>query len=176
MACNIYENFKAETSERTIKATIGITKSQFATLSVAFESAHHAIQKERLERREIKALPKGGVKGCLSSFEIQLFFILFYLKTYLTFDVLGLLFGLSAGHAHEYVKSLLPVLQRALADLGALPKRHIENVDELRQLLSGLDGVALDGVEVTCVRPQDPAQQKERYSGKKNGMDLKRSP
>ncbi|CAD7856943.1 MAG: hypothetical protein, partial [Olavius algarvensis Gamma 1 endosymbiont] len=36
---------------------------------------------------------------------------------YPTFDVLGFLFSLSAGHAHEYVVFFLRVLKRALANM-----------------------------------------------------------
>jgi len=46
-----------------------------------------------------------------------LFFVLFYLKTYPTFDVLGFHFGLSARHAHDHVEFLMRILERALANL-----------------------------------------------------------
>ncbi|CAD7840585.1 MAG: hypothetical protein, partial [Olavius algarvensis Gamma 1 endosymbiont] len=50
----------------------------------------------------------------------------YYLKTYPTFDVLGFLFSLNAGHAHEYVVFFLRVLKRALANMDKLPKETIE--------------------------------------------------
>ena len=67
---------------RAIKALIGIPRSKFDKLAVAFAAAYPAIQQERLEQGEIKQVPSGGPKGNLDSFGKKLFFLLFYLKTY----------------------------------------------------------------------------------------------
>lgn len=167
MLSNIYENFEKATDERPIKAVIGITKPKFEVLVNAFEHASLEVQKERVARKEIKRLPRGGVKGPLDTPRKQLFFILYYLKTYMTFDVLALHLNMSVGHTHDLVKHLLRILQHALGNLGHLPARQASTVEELQRLLAGLEGIALDGVEVPCVRPQDAVKQKQYYSGKK---------
>jgi hypothetical protein len=68
-----------------------------------FANSYNAIQQERLKNKEIKRIQNSGPTGILDTPETQLFFVLYYLKTYPTFDVLGFHFDLSAGHAHDYV-------------------------------------------------------------------------
>lgn len=173
----IYKRFDSlsdnETDKRTVKALIGISKEHFRKLSPAFESAYNRIQQERYQSGEIKQLPKGGVHGCLNTFDKKLFFTLHYLKTYYTFDVLGFHFELSPGHAHNHIERLLPTLQRALADLNVLPQRSVASVEELKQLIDKYDKVLIDGMECACVRPQDDEKQEARYSGKKCRHTLK---
>ena len=174
-----YERFiklDAEKHDRMIKATIGMSRSKFDILATAFAAAYDSIQLERLQRGEIKQVPSGGPKGNLDTFEKKLFFVLYYLKTYPTFDVLGFHFGLSSGHAHEHVEALLPVLARALSDLDVLPARSPGTPEEFSQLVEQYGDIALDGLECPCVRPQDEALQKARYSGKKNATRSRPSP
>ena len=118
--------------------------------------------KIRYQNKEIKRLPKGGKPGVFSSHEERLFFVLYYLKTCPTFDVLGFHFGLSAGQAHDYVELFLHVLERALTDLGQLPEVTLETPEDLSQLVDQYNDIIIDGVEMAYVRPHDEAHQKER--------------
>jgi hypothetical protein len=93
------------------------------------------LQQERVDLGEIKRRQRGGYSGQLSSFDKKLFFILYYLKTYCTFDVLGFHFGFSSGHAHRQVEQLFPVLQRSLAKLDLLPARTLATPDDMRKLI-----------------------------------------
>lgn len=168
-----YEKFKAldaEKHDRTIKSLIGMSREKFDRLAAAFPDAYDAIQRERLQRGDIKQIPSGGPKGHLDTFDKKLFFLLYYLKTYPAFDVLGFHFGLSAGHACDHVQALLPVLVRSLADLGVLPARSPGTPEEFLQLVERYGDIAIDGLECACVRPQDDARQQARYSGKKNAI------
>ena len=175
----IYEKFdKLDDGKhgRVIKSVVGMDRSKFNKLAEAFTSAYDAIQQERLLKGEIKQVPSGGTKGNLDTPEKQLFFILYYLKTYPTFDVLGFHFGFSSGHAHDHVEALLPVLLRSLSDLGALPLRMPGTPEEFAQLIEQYGDIAIDGLECACVRPQDKELQEDRYSGKKNATRSRRSP
>jgi hypothetical protein len=166
----IYEKFTKldnEKHDRMIKALIGMDRSKFNTLAKAFASAYDAIQQERLLKGEIKQVPSGGPKGYLATPEKQLFFVLYYLKTYPTFDVLGFHFGFSSGHAHDHLDALLPVLLRSLSDLGVLPARTPGTPEEFAQLIERYGDIAIDGLECPCVRPQDKPLQEARYSEKK---------
>ena len=174
-----YERFiklDNEKHDRMIKATIGMSRAKFDILASAFAAAYDTIQLERLQRGEIKQVPSGGPKGNLGTFEKKLFFVLYYLKTYPTFDVLGFHFGLSSGHAHEHVEALLPVLLRSLSDLRVLPARSPGTPEEFLQLVEQYGDIAIDGMECPCVRPQDETLQKARYSGKKNATRSRPSP
>ena len=175
----IYENFDKLSDEkhgRIIKSLIGMDRAKFDILAKAFSSAYDSIQQERLLRGKIKQVPSGGQKGYLAAPEKKLFFILYYLKTYPTFDVLGFHFGFSSGHAHDHVDALLPVLLRSLSDLGVLPLRTPGTPEAFAQLIEQYDDIAIDGLECACVRPQDKELQEDRYSGKKNATRSRRSP
>jgi hypothetical protein len=175
----IYEKFELLDEKkhgRIIKSLIGIDRSKFNKLAEAFASAYDAIQQERLLKGEIKQVPSGGPKGHLAAPEKKLFFILYYLKTYPTFDVLGFHFGFSSGHAHDHVEALLPVLLRCLSDLGVLPLRTPGTPEEFAQLVEQYGDIAIDGLECPCVRPQDKELRDARYSGKKNASRSRRSP
>jgi hypothetical protein len=164
----MFEKFKKLKIERTIKAMIGMSRKKFDDLVPIFAAADDEIQEERLRNKEIKNKPIGGPKGVLDTHEKRLFFVLFYLKTYPTFDVLGFHFNLSAGHAHDYVESYLTVLRRSLENLNVFPKRTFENVEDFRQVVDKYNEIIVDGLEVSCVRPRDKDAQEDRYSGKKN--------
>ena len=168
----IYEKFGQLTDDRMVSALIGMPKVKFTALVGRFQAAELAIDHGRVQRGEIKQVRQGGPKGYLDSVEKKLFFVLFYLKTYPTFDVLGFHFGFSSGHAHAHVDRLLPVLAGALASLDRMPERSAKTPTEFNQLIDKYKTVALDGVECACLRPQDQADQERHYSGKKNAIRL----
>lgn len=163
----IYEKFNQTTDDRIVASLIGMPKAKFTSLVKAFESAALEIDRERVQQGEIKQVKQGGPKGYIDSYEKKLFFLLYYLKTYPTFDVLGFHFGFSGGHAHAHVDRLLPVLGRALTHLQHLPERQPTSASEFCKLLEKYKNIAIDGVECPCVRPQDDTAQEEHYSGKK---------
>ena len=53
----------------------------------------------------------GGRKSKLGTMREKLVYILYYLKTYPSLDVLGSQFDLSRSNAHGQVQKLLPILQ-----------------------------------------------------------------
>lgn len=61
--------------------------------------------------------------SCLPTHEDQLLFILIYLRKAMTQDVLGELFGMSQPLSNKWIHRLLPIVNAALAALGALPSR-----------------------------------------------------
>ena len=50
----IYEDFKKLTTDRTIRAIIGMNRETFNSLVPYFSDAYHEIQEERYENKEIK--------------------------------------------------------------------------------------------------------------------------
>jgi hypothetical protein len=174
----IYDKFEKLNDgkhDRAIKALIGISRPKFDKLAVAFAAAYPAIQQERCEQGVIKQVQSGRPKGHLDSSGKRLFFLLYYLKTYPTFDVPGFHFGFSSGHAHNHVENLMPVLLRGLSDLGVLPERSPGTPAEFLQLVEKYGDILVDGMECPCVRPQDEELQKARYSGKKNATRSRHS-
>ncbi|SMF94758.1 Helix-turn-helix of DDE superfamily endonuclease [Methylomagnum ishizawai] len=149
-------------NDRVCKALTGLTKDQFKHLLLSFESTY----RDQYGGPSLDA-PSPAFPGYLSSFGHRLFFVLYYLKNYPSYDVLGYLFGFSGGHAFDHLETLLPILQASLAHLKTLPERSVKTVEALDRLLEKQPTIIIDGTERATLRPQDKSQQEQRYSGKK---------
>lgn len=154
-------------NDRIMKALTGFTKDQFKKFLKTFESTYRDLHGGPSPTISGPAFP-----GHLSSFEHRLFFVLYYLKNYPTYDVLGYLFGFSGGHAFDHLETLLPILQTSLARLKVMPERSVKTVEALDKLLEKQPTIIIDCTERATIRPQDKAQQEQRYSGKKNVTGL----
>lgn len=161
--------------ERQFKALTGLTRKAFRKLLLIFTQSYSEIRLEQYEqhkdRRQRK--PGGGQKGRLNTMEKKLFFILYYLKVYPTFDVLGDRFDLDRSKACTNVHKLLPVLLRALDKAGALPVRQFETVEEMQAAFADIAALLIDATERPRQRPKDNQVQQEHYSGKKKRHTVK---
>jgi len=123
--------------ERSLEALTGLARPAFNNLLEEFIPCFK--KRVRRSRRNAKKRHQrragGGRKSILGSIENQLFFILFYLKDYPTFDVLAFTFGISRSCAAASVHRLLPILERAQKNLQVLPKRPSNDPREIRQLV-----------------------------------------
>lgn len=150
---------KALSNERTSQASIGLTKAIFEQLVPEFEEALKKCTKKNPHR--------GGRADRLKTSRTKLFFILFYLKNYPTYDVLGVQFGLHRSCAFRKVTRYMDALKIALKNSGSLPA---ESIEELNKQLRGVGLVIVDGTEQRKNRPKDREKQKNYYSGKKNAI------
>jgi hypothetical protein len=166
----IFDQFKKLTVDRTVRATIGMSREKFDQLVSVFTQSERAIDEQRLANKDIRCLRKGGPPGNLDTPEKRLFFVLFYLKTYPTFDVLGFHFNLSAGHARDHITKAIKTLEHSLETLEVAPKREFNSAEDFKQCIEKYNKIIIDGMEVPCVRPTDKELQKARYSGKKNAI------
>jgi hypothetical protein len=96
-----------------------------------------------------------------------LFYILFYFKSYRTFDLAGLLVDIDRAQAHYWLHRLQAILEAALGEKMALPERKLTSIEAFMERFPGVERVMLDGTKRPIQRPQDPEQQKLNYSGKK---------
>ena len=112
--------------ERQLKALIGLSFEHLAQIEEAFSKVYEARKEQAYEEGKAKGerqrAPGGGKKGQLRTIREKVVFLLYYLKVYPTFDVLGAQFGLSRSKACENVHKLAPILHQALAYLGVLPR------------------------------------------------------
>jgi hypothetical protein len=152
-------------SNRVMKALTGLKKAEFIKLSDKFENVLE--EEANTAKPNRKRRPGGGRKHTLRGAVAKLFFILFYLKCYPTFDVAGFIFQVDRAQTCRWVHKLLPMLEKALGKEEVLPKRQIHSVEEFMALLRGKKDVFLDGTERPIQRPSQDEEQKEHYSGKK---------
>jgi hypothetical protein len=114
---------------------------------------------------ERKRAQGAGRKHTLSIME-KLFFILFYLKTYPTFDVLANNFGVNRSTACRWVHTFLPLLEETLKQESVLPEREINSIEEFSEKFQEIQEIYIDGTDRQTQRSSDTEKQKEHYSGK----------
>ena len=153
-------------------ALTGYTHQEFEALLPHFGQGYYEWMKEhRLDGRPRGKRRYSDYKNSpLPTLEDKLLFILNYLKTNNLQTMQGALFGMSQPKANVWIHCLQPILNRALAELGELPMRQMEQLarddNETRLYFH-------DGTERPIPRPTEPDQQRFYYSGKKNNTALK---
>lgn len=152
---------------RALRTFTGLDQSEFEKLLVPFAMAYHAyMYDQHVTKKARKRRYGGGRKPRLTSMEDKLLFILFYFKVYPLQEVLAFLFETSQGRVNEWMHTLSTVLQMALGEAQALPERDPKTLEQTLALCVSVDFI-IDGTERRIQRPQDPTEQKEKYSGKK---------
>lgn len=153
-----------------MKALTGMSVEEFNDIVPDFaqELARHAASRPNRQRK-----PGGGQKGHLKTAEAKLFFILLYLKTYPTFDVLAFFSDKSRGRSCEAVHLYLALLEKALGKKIPLPQRKIRSVEEFLEKFPEVKDVFVDGTERRMQRPKNGKRNKRHYSGKKKGHTRK---
>jgi DDE superfamily endonuclease/Helix-turn-helix of DDE superfamily endonuclease len=164
-----------ECDERQFKALTGLSRGAFHKLLMMFTVCYEEIIQENYEKNKAQRQrkPGAGQKGRLNTSEKKLFFLLYYLKTYPTFDVLGYHFDLDRSKACTNVHSLFPVLLRTLDRLKVLPQRQFNRVEELQATFADIAELFIDATERPHCRPQEAQAQKEKFSGKSKRHTVK---
>jgi hypothetical protein len=154
-----------------MKAFTGVSQAQFDFLLPVFSHVYQEAQQQRYEdgvkagKRSRK--PGAGIKGKLPTMADKLTCVLYYYKTYPTFDVLGAQFDMVRSKANENLQKLSPILYDTLVQLELMPYRELGTPEALRAALAGVDQLIIDATERAYRRSQDDATQREHYSGKK---------
>ena len=154
---------------REFLAATGLTHDEFARVLPAFATAYGVLYPpdQTWEGKVRQRQAGGGAKGVLAPMANKLLFILVYQKTNPLQTMHGLQFGLSQPQTNYWIHHLLPVLQRALADLAMAPERDARQIATSPLTLEGAPHMAIDGTERRRQRPQDDTAQQAHYSGKK---------
>jgi hypothetical protein len=156
---------------RVFKAVTGMTSAEFTAILPAFDEALK--QAKLTDRSSRQRQEGGGRKHTLVTGREKLFFIVFYLKCYATFDVLAWLFDVDRAQTHRWVTTYLPRLEAALGRKAALPERKIASVEEFLRRFPQVKEVFVDGTERPIRRPTGKERQQPYYSGKKKGHRVK---
>ena len=161
--------------ERRIRALTGLAYEEFVKLLTHFEQKIEQAKWDDYEKNKAvrKRKPGGGQKGKLKTMSLKLFFLLYYLRNYPTFDVLGDRFGLDESNANKQVHKLLPHLIEGLQEMGMLPVRHFASIEEMQAAFAGIEELFIDATERPHRRPKDSKAQREKYSGKQKEHTVK---
>jgi hypothetical protein len=145
----------------------GLNLKALETLKPSFAKALEAAPIPRRSKQPRERLVGGGRKPRLATVEDKLIYILFYFKCYPTFDLAGVLFDLDRSQANRWMHRLQPVLEAALGQQQALPKRKLHSMAEFIEAFPEVKRVIIDATERPVQRAKDNEKQKEDYSGKK---------
>jgi len=163
-------------NERRLKAMTGLDYEKFELLLDIFIIVYVEKKLESKEEKPRKRKEGGGRKPSLPTIEIMLLFVLFYLKSYPSFDVLGDRFSMATSTANKWLHKLMPILQIALSRLEVMPKRSFSKPEELKEHLESLGGVEtllIDVTEREYFRHQDADKRDPLFSGKKKRFTVK---
>ena len=150
-----------------LRTFTGCDQAEFEKLLPHFEMAYHAYRYDHhVKKKARKRRYGGGRKPRLAAMEDKLLFILVYFTIYPLQEVMAFLFETSQGRVNEWIHTLSTVLKMALGKAQALPERNPKNLEQTLALCVSIDFI-IDGTERRIQRPQDPAEQHEKYSGKK---------
>ncbi len=150
-------------NERQLRATTGLSSKQFSMMVSIFSQY---IENEKHEKYKNKDRKIGsGKKGDIETPAEKLLLMLFYLKCYSTFDVLGFTFLISGDAAHRYVYSLFGILMQTLNYFGVLPHIEFKTPEDLKAAFKDIETLLIDATERAVQRSVDYDVQKEDFSG-----------
>jgi hypothetical protein len=150
-------------SNRHMKSLTGMSVEEFKILSQTFEQILYVYLSSKNRIRKVG----GGRKGALRDAQSKLFYVLFYLKIYPTYDLASFIFGVNRSQCFHWTALFMPLLEKALGHHLVLPKRKICSLEEFMSLCPDVKDLFMDGTERRTQRPQKAKAIKKRYSGKK---------
>lgn len=150
-------------------AVTGLTHKEFKQLLPAFRQAYGQTYPpdKTLTGTRRHRQAGGGRKGTLHDWEQKLLFVLAYVKTYPLQVMHGIAFELSQSQTNYWLHHLLPVLKRALDNLGFIPERDPQQFARAERRRHEPPELIIDGTERRRQRPKNPEKQALHYSGKK---------
>jgi len=157
-------SYKKIRDNRQWRASTGLTEDQFKKLTTEFKITYEDFLGENICERGNNS----SKESRFTSYEEFLFFILFSIKSGLTYDLLVLSFDLDRGNVFRQQTFGLRILEMTLQRLDFLPKRFFENLADFKDQMSDHEQIILDASEQRRQRSGNQENQKEDYSGKKN--------
>ncbi len=165
---------KALKNSRLMKSLTGLSPEKFKELLSYFEVILQEENSKRIRNnKDRKRKAGGGQKSTLHNAEAKLFYILFYVKVYPTFDVAGFIYDVHKAQTNRWMHQLLPILEKALGRRVVLPERKIENIEAFMKLFPEVKDLFIDGTERRVERSSDSKKQRLDYSGKKKAHTRK---
>ena len=159
-------SYKTLKKHRQWQSTIGLGEKQFWILKSKFQIVYEKFFESTLSEKE-KNLKQNFV---FSTYEDNLFFLLFFLKNPVVFDTLGFIFGMDGSNAQRIVKKLMPILERVLMDEKLIPVRNFKDLEHFKEHMQSNTEIIIDATEMSIERPSNYDKQKEFYSEKKNDI------
>lgn len=159
--------------ERQIKALIWLWREEFRLLEELYWYLDmQEKEKAYKKRKELNPKARRSSKwnpSKLDDNKKKVFFSLYYLKTYPTYDVMWFLFWMDRSTVCVNLHLILPILKLLFRELKIAPKREINTIEDLKEAFDwNIMDLIADWTERRYFRNKDYEKQKENYSGKKS--------
>jgi hypothetical protein len=164
---NSYLNLR---NPRQWKSVTGLSEAEFHQLVACFKIKYEEKYGIPLSQK-IKYVPRN--QAVFKTYEDLAFFGFFQLKNSLTYDSLGFVFQTDGSNAQRTFNNFINLMEPVLQELGHLPKRTLESVEEFETLLGSEEDICIDGTEIPIQRPENEQINKMAFSGKKKGHRIK---
>lgn len=152
-------------------AVVGMSYENFSRLLPLFDLRYRQCQYHKLWRLDRLRAAGAGRRPVLRTSSERLLFILFYYKTYPTFRLAQVIFGVDKETIHRWKVFLEEVLWLTLGHQLALPKRKVRTVAGMLEVCPDLSEFIIDATERAIQRPGK--NQEFYYSGKKKRHTVK---
>jgi hypothetical protein len=154
------------------KQILGISYKQLQSLLNCAINRYKEI-KIKQESKKIRINASGGGRPAKLLIQEQVCLCLFYLRQMPTFQVLGMMFGVSKTEANDTFHEWIPILRDILP--SSLLEPCSDNESDLLFIQEALTNFRLlvDSLEQPIYRPSDQEEQQEYFSGKKRQHTLK---
>ena len=155
-------NYQNITNDRQFKAVTGKSRIEFDDLLSSYINVHEDIFGKLSDQ-----IAKGNHGNKLRTYGDCLLFVLYQLKTNLTYDALGATFGMTGSVAYSNFTKHSKILEITLKRKAVLPKREFNSKNEFEQTFKDEKEIIIDGEEQPIQRPKNPDSQRDMFSGKK---------
>src|SRR5438105_1113244 len=157
-----------------MKALTGLSQGQFAYLWPVFSDLSQTTQQTTDEpggESGTRARPPGGGStGTWPTMAEKLLFVLYYSKTYPTFDVRGTQVAMVRSTAQANLHTFAPLLDDTLVPLELRPSRELATPEEVPAALQGVDRLLMAATARASQRATEEAKHREPSRGKKHGI------
>lgn len=161
-----------EENPKETQRLIGLEYEQLQQLIQKAERLHHEKQ-ALLESNKVRIIASGGGRKPKLSIKEQIILTLVYLRHMMTFQLLGIQFGVSESTANDTFNYWLPNLRQLLPSslLEQVKKNHADH-EIVKELLTEYE-LIVDSYEQVRERPGANDEQEKYFSGKKSNHTFK---
>jgi hypothetical protein len=152
---------------KQFQSFVGLSVEQFDKYHKAISTDYAEYERKRLDRPD-RQRAVGAGRHFRLSLQDQMMMTLIWLRLYLTYPLLGYLFGLDQSNVYRNIRMMMPLLKAHLP----LPERlqpqgkRVGDIFQLQQLYPDLIAM-VDATEQPVRRPKGWENQKSYYSGKR---------
>jgi DDE superfamily endonuclease/Helix-turn-helix of DDE superfamily endonuclease len=144
---------------------IGLDYAELQQLIKNVEKLHDEKQVS-LENKKVRIIEKGGGRQSILSTQEQIILTLVYLRHMMTFQMLGIQFGVSESTANSTFNYWLPLLRELLpSSLLEQVKKNTADYETVQEILTEYE-LIIDSYEQVRERPGDNKEQEKYFSGK----------